>query len=211
MTESTTRRQEILDAAAELFAGKGVGGTPIRAIADRVGVVPGALYHHFPSKQAMADELVTEYLENLRTRYRSIDARNLDPRSRLRAIVNASLAAAQENPYATAVYQDELSRLRDVAFHARAGDLADEIQQTWLDTIEDGKRQGTFRGDLPADVFRRLIRDMVWLSIKWHRSDDAYPTSRLAEDCVSIFLDGFAVDRPVAHRADGHGSTHAAA
>ncbi|GAB2632593.1 TetR family transcriptional regulator [Prescottella soli] len=211
MTESTTRRREILDAAAELFAGKGVGATPIREIADRVGVVPGALYHHFPSKQAMADELAAEYLDNLRTRYRSIDARNLDPRSRLRAIVNASLAAAQENPHATAVYQDELSRLRDASPHARAGDLADEIKQTWLETIEDGKRQGTFRSDLPADVFRRLIRDSMWLSIKWHEADDAYPTARLAEDYVSIFLDGFAVDGSGAHRADGRGPARAAA
>jgi len=211
MAGSTTRRREILDAAAELFADKGVGATPIREIADRVGVVAGALYHHFPSKQAMADELVTDYLANLRTRYRSIDARNLDPRSRLRAIVSASLAAAQENPHATAVYQDELPRLRDAALHPRAGDLADEIQQTWLETIEDGKRRGMFRSDLPTGVFHRFFRDSVWLSIKWHRSDDAYPTARLAEHCVTIFLDGFAADRPSAHRADEHVSTHAAA
>ena len=210
MAEPTTRRQEILDAAAELFASKGVGATPIREIADRVGVVAGALYHHFPSKQAMVDEVVTDYLENLRARYGAIDA-HLDPRSRLRAIVAASLDAAQENPHATAVYQEELSVVPEDAQSSRTAELADEIQQAWLDAIEEGKRLGAFRNDLPALVFHRFIRDSVWRSIKWHRADDSYPTARLAEDCVSIFLDGFAVERTCSHHDDEHRSAHAAA
>lgn len=41
MTECSARRREILDAAADLFARKGVAATTIREIADRVGVVSG--------------------------------------------------------------------------------------------------------------------------------------------------------------------------
>lgn len=199
MTESTKRRREILDAAAELFARKGVGATTIREIADRVGVVAGALYHHFPSKRAIVDELVTGYLEGLHERYRSIETRNLPPRARLQAIVDASLDAAHEEPHATAVYQDEYPHLREEANLSLASELADAVQRPWLDAIEDGKRQGAFRDDLPAGVFHRFIRDCVWLSIKWRHADDSYPTARLAEDCVSIFLDGFAVDHRCSH------------
>ncbi|MCA1005435.1 TetR/AcrR family transcriptional regulator [Rhodococcus hoagii] len=204
MTECSTRRREILDAAAELFARKGVAATTIREIADRVGVVSGALYHHFPSKLAIVDELVVDYLVELQRRYRSLDTRNLDPRSRLQAIVDTSLDVAHERPHATAVYQDELPHLRNQSQRTRAGDLADEIQQVWIDTIEDGKRRGAFRNDLPAGVFHRFIRDCVWLSTRWHSADDAYSTKRLAEDCVSIFLDGFAVDARCSHQDSAH-------
>ncbi len=64
MTECSARRREILDAAADLFARKGVAATTIREIADRVGVVSGALYHHFPSKLAIVDELVSAISKN---------------------------------------------------------------------------------------------------------------------------------------------------
>ncbi|PTR24924.1 TetR family transcriptional regulator [Rhodococcus sp. OK519] len=204
MTECSTRRREILDAAAELFARKGVAATTIREIADRVGVVSGALYHHFPSKLAIVDELVIDYLEELQRRYRAIDSRDLDPRSRLQAIVDTSLAVAHERPHATAVYQDELPHLRKRSPGTRASELADEVQQAWIDTIEDGKRRGAFRNDLPADVFHRFIRDCVWLSTRWHTADDAYTTHRLAADCVTIFLDGFAVDTHCSHPDSQH-------
>lgn len=204
MTECSARRREILDAAADLFARKGVAATTIREIADRVGVVSGALYHHFPSKLAIVDELVVGYLEELQRRYRALDALTLDPRARLQAVVDTSLELAHERPHATAVYQDELPHLHNRSQRTRASDLADEIQQVWLDTIEDGKQRGTFRNDLPAGVFHRFIRDCVWLSTRWHSADDAYSTDRLAADCVSIFLDGFAVDAGCSH----HDSVH---
>ncbi|MGN0125277.1 MAG: TetR/AcrR family transcriptional regulator, partial [Rhodococcus sp. (in: high G+C Gram-positive bacteria)] len=47
------RKRQILDRSAEIFARKGVTATTIREIADAVGVYSGALYHYFPSKEAI--------------------------------------------------------------------------------------------------------------------------------------------------------------
>jgi AcrR family transcriptional regulator len=44
-------RQEILDAALELFAEHGYDKTSLRQIAEQVGVTKAALYYHFPSKE----------------------------------------------------------------------------------------------------------------------------------------------------------------
>ncbi len=54
MTSTTVpgaARQRIVDAAAELFAEHGVGGTSLQMIADAVGVTKAAVYHHFKTKE----------------------------------------------------------------------------------------------------------------------------------------------------------------
>jgi AcrR family transcriptional regulator len=46
-----SRREPLLDAAAELFASKGYAGTSTRDIAKAVGMLPGSIYYHFRSKE----------------------------------------------------------------------------------------------------------------------------------------------------------------
>lgn len=52
------RRGEILKVALGLFASKGIEGTGLREIAERIGVSQPALYHYFPSKEALVDAVV---------------------------------------------------------------------------------------------------------------------------------------------------------
>nr|WP_282976887.1 TetR/AcrR family transcriptional regulator [Saccharopolyspora erythraea] len=180
-----------MHASAELFASKGVASTTVRQIAARVGVQSGALCHYFPSKIAIVREVVTTYLEQLKAGYDEVALRSLDPRAGLRAIVEVSLRTVEESPHATIVYQTELANLRDDPGYRDAKKLADEAQQIWLETIEDGKRAGVFREDIPTKVFHRFIRDAASLSIKWRHPDDAYTAEELTRDCLKIVLDGF--------------------
>jgi AcrR family transcriptional regulator len=54
-----TARDEILDAAAELFTSLGYASTSTRRIADAVGVRQASLYHHFATKDDILDALLT--------------------------------------------------------------------------------------------------------------------------------------------------------
>ena len=53
-----TAREEILDAAAELFTNLGYASTSTRRIADAVGVRQASLYHHFATKDDILDALL---------------------------------------------------------------------------------------------------------------------------------------------------------
>ncbi|MFF1384128.1 TetR/AcrR family transcriptional regulator [Arthrobacter sp. NPDC058288] len=53
-----TARDEILDAAAELFTGQGFANTSTRAVADAVGMRQSSLYHHFGTKDDILGELL---------------------------------------------------------------------------------------------------------------------------------------------------------
>ncbi len=59
-----TRRTEILQTAALLIATSGLR-TSLQEIADAAGILPGSLYHHFESKEAILVELLRRYHDDL--------------------------------------------------------------------------------------------------------------------------------------------------
>ena len=56
-------KQEILEAALELFSVQGFEATSISQIASAVGIRKASLYSHFENKQAILDALVQDVLE----------------------------------------------------------------------------------------------------------------------------------------------------
>lgn len=61
--------------ALHLFAAKGVEGTGLREIAERIGVSQPALYHYFPSKDALVDAVVEWRLEDGRSKQEAVSRR----------------------------------------------------------------------------------------------------------------------------------------
>lgn len=51
--QAEATRQQLVDVARELFTVHGYAGTSIEDIIGRAGVARGALYHHFPGKNAL--------------------------------------------------------------------------------------------------------------------------------------------------------------
>jgi TetR/AcrR family transcriptional regulator, cholesterol catabolism regulator len=193
--EPGDRRERILASAAALFARKGVSATTVREIADEAGILSGSLYHHFESKEAMVDEIVTSYLEDLRSRYkRGLDGES-HPRTRLHDLIVASLEVVEAHPHATEIYQNDVNYLTQIERFGYLRTAGKEVQQTWLSVIEAGIAEGVIRDDLDPKILYRLMRDAVWLSVRWFKPTAAYPITRLAEDCTSLFLDG--LSKPV--------------
>ncbi|MEH2146010.1 TetR/AcrR family transcriptional regulator [Nostoc sp.] len=56
-------RKQLLDKCFDLFAQKGYGSITMRQIAEGLGVSTGTLYHYFPSKQILFEQLAQEICE----------------------------------------------------------------------------------------------------------------------------------------------------
>jgi len=57
----TTTRQKILTHAARLFAEKGFTETSMRELAKIVGLNTASMYYHFPSKNAILEQMLEDY------------------------------------------------------------------------------------------------------------------------------------------------------
>jgi TetR/AcrR family transcriptional regulator, cholesterol catabolism regulator len=188
--QTPTRREAILDCAAGLFARSGVAATTVRQIADQVGILSGSLYHHFDSKESMVDEIMSSYLADLSDRYQVVMAQESDPAKRLNGLVIASLETMQAHAHATEIYQNDVHYLLQYERFGYLKQAAKQVHRTWLRVIEANIADGFFRADVDPDVVYRLIRDSVWMSVRWFKPSDSYPLASFAEDCTSLFLDG---------------------
>src|SRR6266568_4429318 len=188
--EPVGRHEQILAVAAGLFARKGVAATTVRELADEVGILSGSLYHHFDSKEAMVDEILAPYLEDLREACESVPSSETDPRTRLCGLVVASLRVVEAHPHATEIYQSDVNYLSQFERFGYLAGAAQQVRKTWLGVISDGVARGVFRSDLDPGIAYRLMRDAIWLSVRWFRPTPDYPLTRFAQECTSLFLDG---------------------
>ncbi len=83
-SEPPDRRQLILHAAARLFSQQGYDRTSIRDISREAGLLPGSVYHHFPSKDALFLAVHREGFKRVRERAGAAAALGTDPWDSLR-------------------------------------------------------------------------------------------------------------------------------
>ncbi|MBM9458344.1 TetR/AcrR family transcriptional regulator [Nocardioides sp. zg-536] len=184
------RRRLILDRSAEIFARKGVSATTIREIGQAVGVHSGALYHYFPSKEAIVTELVREYVTDLAGRCRAVVAKQLPPLERMRAFTEIVLATNVDYPGATAVWRREGDYMRERVVEADLTELADTMTHAWQEAIRDGVASGELRADIDPRIFHELIYDALWHTERWFTPGEQHTVRELAAIVTSVFVDG---------------------
>lgn len=88
MTEAPTRREQLLDVAAELFAARGFHGVSVADLGTACGISGPALYKHFPSKEALLAEMLVSISERLLAEGRARVSSSSSPRQALNALVD---------------------------------------------------------------------------------------------------------------------------
>ena len=83
-----SRRDQILDTAAELFAAKGFHGVSVGELGRACGITGPALYKHFASKDAVLAEMLVSISERLLAEGRERVARSDDAATALEALVS---------------------------------------------------------------------------------------------------------------------------
>lgn len=76
--KTEARRQEILTAAFEVFSTSGYRAGSLKDVADKVGLSQAGLLHHFPSKEALLEALLTLRDEDALERLGTADAKGMD-------------------------------------------------------------------------------------------------------------------------------------
>jgi AcrR family transcriptional regulator len=127
------RRDEILRVALGLFASKGIEGTGLREIAERIGVSQPALYHYFASKDALVDAVIEWRREDARGKQAAVTKRLAGARGLRQGLVviAESLAHLWQSPENEDFHRLILSEI------TRQGPLAQRLQR---DFIEPGLR-----------------------------------------------------------------------
>jgi AcrR family transcriptional regulator len=194
MPENSTsgggRREELLAIAARLFATKGYGRTTVRDIADAAGILSGSLYHHFDSKESMVDEILSTFQDALFDRYDEILASPDDARVRLEQAIRVSVEAIDKFPDAVAIFQNDADHLGQIERFSYLAERNLQSREVWMTLLRAGVAEGQLRDDLDLAIVYRFVRDTVWVAVRWYHPGGKLTHSDVADQYLSIILDG---------------------
>src|SRR4051795_11367916 len=130
-----SRREQILQAAAQLFAERGSRAVGVDDVGAAVGVTGPAIYRHFASKDAMLAEMLVRISEFLLAggRERVAEA-GADPAPQLRALISFHVDFALDNPALIPVQDRDLSTLPD-AEAAQVRRLQRRYVEVWVTVL----------------------------------------------------------------------------
>ena len=98
--QGNERKQQLLEAAEQLFTQRGYGATRISDICAAAGVAKGLFYWYFPTKESLFAELVRTMRQQLRRAQAAAMTPDADPVTRIRQGAEASVRfMAAHQPY----------------------------------------------------------------------------------------------------------------
>jgi AcrR family transcriptional regulator len=97
--QKTYLRQEILDAASELFVTEGFEHVSMRRIAEKIEYSPTTIYLYFKDKAELLEQVCQDTFARLSERLTVILEEPGDPLQRLRRGLNAYVLFGLENPH----------------------------------------------------------------------------------------------------------------
>jgi AcrR family transcriptional regulator len=183
------RRADVVQLAGGLFAQKGFRATTVREIADAAGILSGSLYHHFDSKESIADEILSSFINDVPTDYRTAVSSAGSPRDVLEQIVRSTSRTLTRHRAALAMLQNDWSYFSTQPRFGYLRKALNEIERTWVTQLERGQDSGVFRADLDPRLTYRLLRDVLWIPSQWQVAG-GYPTGQVAEAILQLLFDG---------------------
>ncbi|MBV9793990.1 MAG: TetR/AcrR family transcriptional regulator [Actinobacteria bacterium] len=184
------RRDEILRAAAGLFASDGYASTSMREVAAASGILPGSLYHHFESKEAIAVELVEEYHADLVRVVRESQPDPDDPLASLYTFARdiANVSWGHQAALAISVFDapgTASSSLRTVVRTEPAS-----VDRYWRRLISAAVAAEVIEPSVDGRILRHVLnRTIVGVGLAW---DHAIESNAVTDCILALLFEGLA-------------------
>lgn len=151
------RREQILDAAGQLFANKGFDKTSVDEIAREAGLSKGAIYWYFPSKEQILIGLAEKFeMQNQDTVIQSAGEDAYGPEALYKAH-RFIYADKQNNPLPDLLFQQFVSMGQK---YPEIAEALDRTQKSWVGIIAGLLDKAVERGDFrPFDT--KLIAEAI--------------------------------------------------
>ena len=186
-----TKRERLLDIAAELFLAKGYDAATMQELADLSGLHKSSLYYYFKSKEDLLKQLTSDSQSKS---VKMLDRARLENEDGDALIVAISLAIEQT--------LTDVARVSLVLRQKPGSDIGDEVIARRRDydikvtaLINEAQKHGKVRDDIPAALLARLILGMVSWLVEWYRPDRTrYKQDVIRKAILSILETGILVN-----------------
>jgi TetR/AcrR family fatty acid metabolism transcriptional regulator len=152
----TATRDRILSAALEVFAGKGYHRAIVDDIVRASGTSKGAVYHHFPNKEAVFLALVDDFAERLATAVAATIAARHGALAKVEGALTAALATFADNERLARLILLEAVSL-GATYQTKRADVAGRFAALIQGHLDEAVGEGSIA---PLDT---RVATLVWL------------------------------------------------
>jgi AcrR family transcriptional regulator len=183
--DSASTYGRIIAISASLFARWGYHGTSTRRIAAEVGIQQPSLFHHFPSKKAIMEELLSLNYLRPQSMLDWLLAQDASPDTRLFAFIVADLQYARSlGINLSSASRDDVLSDPDFAKWRRT---ADEFHDSVAELFRQGMRANCYV-PMTADLARIAHTGITREIIRLIGSDEIAPSDDWCEEAASFVL-----------------------
>lgn len=154
--EAEERRNEILDAAEQLFGHKGFDGTSTNDILDKVGIARGTLYYHFKSKEDIMDALIERYSVRILGAAQQIGAdKSIPVNERIMRVVMALNISEGES---SKEIMEHIHKPQNALMHQKIQKvIVGGVTPILAEIIREGIEQGMFNTPFPYECMEMVV------------------------------------------------------
>ena len=186
MAASGSRRDELVQVAARLFAERGYHGTSMADLAAAMGVQKGSLYSLTGSKQ---DLLVVITRDGAASFHVALDEvpEEAEPLERIRLALRAHLGVVSAQVSAATVFTREWRFLEEPE-RSRFRAERRRYEARWGELLREAAERGALRSDLDVEAAVLLLLSAANWAYTWIRP--GVPTDELADRFFATLIDG---------------------
>ena len=153
--EAAERRNEILDAAEELFVTKGYDKTSTNDILDKVKIARGTLYYHFKSKEDILNAMIDRINSTLIARAEAVSKDKSVPVVERIVMTISSLRVNTDigNEIITLVHKPQNALMHQKMQKS----LVEGVLPILTDLVDEGNKEGIFNVKYPKETTEMLI------------------------------------------------------
>src|SRR5438034_1947911 len=194
-TPPAPKREAILRAATDVFAGRGFFNAQVADVARAAGVAAGTVYLYFRSKDDLLISIFERSMREALAEGKKVVEGVDDPRERLRRVAGLHLTRLGRDRNLAVVFQVELRQ--STKFMERfSSTLLRDYLGLLRDAIADGQRSGVFRSDIkPTLAAKALFGALDEMATNWILSKRRYALDADADAIVDLFVDGVSARR----------------
>ncbi len=181
-------RDDILDAAAQVFRKKGFHGASMADIAESVNLQKASLYHHVSSKQEILLALLDRGIDMLTERIAPLATQPAPAEAKLRQMICAYLQLLAEHADLASVLLFE-HRSLEPKQHTRHIPNRDRFEALWRDVILEGVKSKKFVCPNPGLTVRALLGTLNW-TLTWYRPNGELTIEEIADQIADLLFKG---------------------
>jgi AcrR family transcriptional regulator len=187
-------REAIFSAATRLFGERGYTGTTMRDIAKAVGILPGSLYAHIESKDAVLLEIIEGGVDRFNAAADRVQALDRPPAEALHEIIREHVRIVADNPGRTLIVFHQW-RFLDEPHRSRLLTKRHRYEDFFTRTVQDGIERGDFDAALDPKVAVLGVLGALNWTPEWFSPDGPATADEIADKIAQALLSGL-LNRP---------------